>query len=218
MKEILTPVFIKQKIKVKDEVFQKRINIVAKLSQFDSTRGHVYWSTPTFKEEKQRKKTNQNDLVFTECKVTDDISIHFSQTGNDKDGVEELWIHLTDKDFYYLVDSRLYPIILSEKLLKVKMADLKVEIKYRTKKFVFEGSLDQILAETFIRLGKHEYKHEVDKIELSYTTRRYKNIIILTISPKVCFKPGKIWFPTVSYIRSIMMTMSKVEKLYWEYA
>lgn len=218
MKEILTPAFIKQKIKTKDEVFQNRINIIAKLSKFNNTRGHVCWSTPTFKEEKQRKETNQNKLVFTECKVTDDLSIHFGHTGKDMDGVDELWIHRTDKDFYYLVDTRLYPILLSEKLLKVKMNDLKVEIKHRTKKFEFQGALDQVLSETFIRLGKHEYKHEVDKFELSYTTRRYKDILILTISPKIYFKPGGIWFPNISYIRSIMTALSRVDELYWEYA
>ena len=207
MKEILTPAFIEEKTKADDNVFQTRVKFVMYLLQF-APYGVVYGNT-SFKQSKPLEDLVQNNPTSIEYKVTDDISIRFTKTGDIDASVGDVWLGLYGTQ-YYQVDPKLYPILCSYIRPKVKTTDLNVEIKYRTKSFKFQGSLEYIFAKTMILLGKHDYIQEIDKIVLTYSTRRYKNTTILTISPKIVFKIGKFG---QNHIRSIINVLSIIDKL-----
>lgn len=212
MKEILTPAFIKQKTEAKDLTFKTRVDLVLHFLQF-APYGDVVGAVG-FKRLKPMKDTKQNPPTFIECKVTDDVSIHFVPTVNDTDPVSEVWISLFGVQ-YYQVDPSLYRILRTFTRPKVKMNDLTVEIKHYTKTSGLTGEIDQVLAETFIRLGKYNYAYKVGKVSLTYTTRRYENTITLTVSPKIVFKVGQ---PDENYIRNVIDIMSKIDQFYQDYA
>lgn len=216
MKEILTPAFIKQKIEAEDIIFQARIELVLSLIRFSSLK--TFRLADTFSKYKQQNEICQNKVTYTECKVNDGITIYFGQTGSDDNNVFDLWIQ-PHGPFYYQVDPKLYPILRSFTRPKVKMGDLQVKIKHRTKALSFTGKVDQVLTEALLRLGKHEFTHEVDKVELAYSTRRYKDRLTLTVTPKISFKPGNIhkFVPGANHVRNILNVLTRVERLYQDY-
>ena len=212
MKELLTPAFIKQKTEEKDLTFKTRVDLVLHFLQF-APYGDVL-GIASFRRLIHLRSKDTSIPAFIESKVTDDVSIHFVPTVNDTDPVGEVWISLFGVQ-YYQVDPSLYRILRTFTRPKVKMNDLTVEIKHYTKTSGLIGEIDQVLAETFIRLGKYNYAHKVDKVSLTYTTRRYKNIITLTVSPKIVFKVGQ---PDQNYIRNVIDIMSKIDQFYQDYA
>lgn len=216
MKEFLTPAFIKQKIKTKDIIFQARIELVLSLTRFSSTK--TFRLANTFNQYKQQNEMSQNKVTYTECKVNDGITIYFGQTGDDSNNVFDFWIQ-PHGPFYYQVDPKLYPILRSFTRPKVKMGDLQVNIRHRTKAFKFIGKIDQVLTEVLIRLGKHDFTHEVDEVKLDYSTRRYKDRLTLTVTPKVSFKPGSIhkFVTGVNNVRDLLNVLTRVERLYQDY-
>nr|DAJ15038.1 MAG TPA: hypothetical protein [Myoviridae sp. ctfuG5] len=211
MKELLTPAFIKQKTEAKDQVFRARIELVLSLTRFSSTK--TFLMKDGFSEYKQQNEMSQNKGTYTECNVNDLITIYFGQTGTDNDNIFDLWIQ-PHGPFYYQVDPKLYPILRSFTDPKVKMGDLTVEIKHYTKTFGLIGEIDQVLVETLIHLGKYNYAHKVDKVSLTYATRRYKNTITLTVSPKVVFKVGQ---PDQNYVRDVIDVLAKINQFYRDY-
>lgn len=215
MKEILTPAFIKQKTEAMDQVLRARVELVLSLILFSSIK--TFKMEDTFSEYKQQNEMGQNKVTYTECRVNNQITIHFGQTGSDHDNVFDVWIQ-PHGPYYYQVDPKLYPILRLRTDPKVKMGDLQVNIRYRTKRFTFIGKIDQVLTEVLIRLGKHDFTHELDEVKLDYSTRRYKDTLTLTILPKVSFKPGYIhkFVPGANHVRNTLNLLTRVERLYQE--